>query len=96
MHMTDDEYAKLPVADRRAKVADVLGIDKRLFTHMLAKAKAEDLPSIVGPVRQLIESLDRLAVPVCDEFDEVVGAVAIEAIAHVRANLDRGVGVRRH
>ena len=29
MHITDDEYAKLPVADRRAKVADVLGIDKK-------------------------------------------------------------------
>jgi len=29
MHMTEDEYAKLPVADKKAKIADVLDIDKR-------------------------------------------------------------------
>jgi len=62
------------------------------FTHTLAKAKAEDVPSIVGPVRQLIDSLDRLAVPGCAELDEVIGAVAIETMCHARGNLDREIG----
>ena len=41
MHMTDDEYAKLPVADRRAKVADVLGIDKRYYSPICSQKQRQ-------------------------------------------------------